>query len=129
MTFTIDTDGARLRLEVRLKPEIRAAAEKRPPPDHEPFDFGLLPGASDEYIITSGAFKGQRGFFTRDARARRGSRSRRTALQPDSRRPLSEPGTRKIAARSAQTLNARNASAAWSPTAPSRSHRVLLPAS
>ena len=35
------------------------------PPDHEPFDFGLLPGA-DEYILTSGAFKGQRGFFTRN---------------------------------------------------------------
>lgn len=30
----------------------------------EPFDFGLLP--ADEYIITSGALKGQRGFFTRD---------------------------------------------------------------
>jgi hypothetical protein len=36
------------------------------PPDHAPFDFGLLPGDADEYIITSGAFKGQRGFFTRD---------------------------------------------------------------
>ena len=30
----------------------------------DPFDFGLLPG--DEYIVTSGALKGQRGFFTRD---------------------------------------------------------------
>ena len=36
------------------------------PPDHAPFDFGLLPGDKEEYIITSGAFKGQRGFFTRD---------------------------------------------------------------
>jgi len=26
-----------------------------------------LPGDKDEYTITSGAFKGQRGFFTRDA--------------------------------------------------------------
>jgi len=66
MTCTIDTVAARLRLELRIKPEIRAAAEKAPPPDPEPADFGLLPGSSDEYIITDGAFKGQRGFFTRD---------------------------------------------------------------
>ena len=68
MTLTIGTDGAGLRLEVRMKPEIRAAADKELPPDHAPFDFGLLPGDADEYIITSGAFKGQRGFFTRDER-------------------------------------------------------------
>jgi CubicO group peptidase (beta-lactamase class C family) len=66
MTFTIDTVGAGLRLEVRIKPEIRAAADKEPPPDPSPCDFGLLPENRDEYIITSGAFKGQRGFFTRD---------------------------------------------------------------
>jgi CubicO group peptidase (beta-lactamase class C family) len=67
MTLTIDTVGAGLRLEVLLKPEIRARADKAPPPDHAPFDLGLLPGDRDEYIITSGAFKGQRGFFSRDS--------------------------------------------------------------
>jgi CubicO group peptidase (beta-lactamase class C family) len=66
MTLTIDTVGAGLRLEVLMKPEIRAAATQAPPPDYPPFDFGLLPGAKDEYIITSGALQGQRGFFTRD---------------------------------------------------------------
>jgi CubicO group peptidase (beta-lactamase class C family) len=66
MTFTIDTVGARLRLELRIKPEIRAAAEKEPPLDPSPCDFGLLPGDKDEHIITSGEFKGHRGFFTRD---------------------------------------------------------------
>jgi len=64
MTFTITTDGTRLSLEVLLKPEIRAASEVEIPADYDPFDFGLLPG--DEYIVTSGALKGQRGFFTRD---------------------------------------------------------------
>ncbi len=68
MTFTIDTVGDRLRLALRIKPEIRAAAEKAPPPDPAPCEFGLLPSNKDEYIITSGAFKGQRGFFTRDTR-------------------------------------------------------------
>jgi CubicO group peptidase (beta-lactamase class C family) len=66
MTLTIDSDGTGLRLEVLIKPEIRAAADTEVPPDHAPFDFGLLPGDGDEYIITGGAFQGQRGFFTRD---------------------------------------------------------------
>jgi CubicO group peptidase (beta-lactamase class C family) len=66
MTFAVDTVGDRLRLALRIKPEIRAAAEKAPPPDPEPTEFGLLPGNRDEYIITSGEFKGYRGFFTRD---------------------------------------------------------------
>jgi CubicO group peptidase (beta-lactamase class C family) len=66
MTLTIGTDGAGLRLEVRMKPQIRAAADRELPPDHAPFACGLLPGDADAYIITSGAFKGQRGFFSRD---------------------------------------------------------------
>ncbi|HEX8133960.1 MAG TPA: serine hydrolase domain-containing protein, partial [Actinomycetes bacterium] len=53
MTATVATDGARLRLEVRIKPEIRAAADKELPPDIEPSDLGLLPGDGDEYVITS----------------------------------------------------------------------------
>jgi CubicO group peptidase (beta-lactamase class C family) len=64
MTLTITTDGTRLSLEVLLKPEIRAASEVEIPADYDPFDIGLLPGG--EYIVTSGALKGQRGFFTRD---------------------------------------------------------------
>jgi CubicO group peptidase (beta-lactamase class C family) len=67
MRLAIDTVGARLRLEVRIKPEIRAMANRELPQDHAPFDFGLLPGGKDEYIVTDGALKGHRGFFTRDA--------------------------------------------------------------
>ncbi|MBF6438254.1 serine hydrolase domain-containing protein [Nocardia cyriacigeorgica] len=65
MTFDITTDGAGLTLEVLIKPELRAASEEEMPADHEPFPFGLLPG--DEYIVTAGAFEGQRGYFSRDA--------------------------------------------------------------
>ncbi|HEX3310265.1 MAG TPA: hypothetical protein VHS32_28760, partial [Streptosporangiaceae bacterium] len=73
MTFTVGIDGAdpgkgqrmALRMEVRIKPEIRAAANKEPPPDPAPFEVGLLP--QDEYIVTGGEYAGQRGFFTRDA--------------------------------------------------------------
>jgi CubicO group peptidase (beta-lactamase class C family) len=67
-TLTIRTSGATLTLEVGIKPEIRAAADKELPPDYPPADLGLLPGDADEYVITSGGLKGLRGFFTRDER-------------------------------------------------------------
>jgi CubicO group peptidase (beta-lactamase class C family) len=66
MTLTIGTDGAGLRLEVGIKPDIRAAADTEMPPDYPPAAIGLLRGEGDEYIVTEGGLKGQRGFFTRD---------------------------------------------------------------
>ncbi|NKE61361.1 beta-lactamase family protein [Lentzea sp. PSKA42] len=65
MVMTIDDTGEGLVLEVLLRPEIRESAEMELPADHAPFPMGLLP--RDEYVITDGAFTGQRGFFTRDA--------------------------------------------------------------
>ena len=67
MTLIIDTDGAALTVECRIKPEIRAAAEAELPPDLPPAGLGLLPGSGDEYIVTDGGLTGQRGFLTRDA--------------------------------------------------------------
>jgi hypothetical protein len=64
MTITVATDGEGLTLAARIKPEIRAASDTELPPDYEPAGLGLLPG--DEYIVTSGGLKGQRGFFSRD---------------------------------------------------------------
>lgn len=66
LTLTIGTDGARLTLAVDIKPEIRAAADKELPPGYPPAEIGLLPGDADEYILTGGGMRGQRGFFTRD---------------------------------------------------------------
>jgi CubicO group peptidase (beta-lactamase class C family) len=68
MDLTIRTDGVGLTLEVGIKPRIRSASEKQMPPDYPPASIGLLPGGRDEYIITAGGLKGQRGFFTRDDR-------------------------------------------------------------
>jgi len=67
MTLAVDTSGTSVRMDVRIKPAIRAAADKELPPDHAPFPVGFLAGDGDEYIVGAGAFKGQRGFFTRDA--------------------------------------------------------------
>jgi CubicO group peptidase (beta-lactamase class C family) len=66
MNLDVVTDGHRLTLEVGIKPEIRQASEAEMPPDHAPAAMGFLPGDGEEYIITEGGLKGQRGFFTRD---------------------------------------------------------------
>ncbi len=66
MTLTIAAGDAGLTLAVGIKPEIRAASDTELPPDYAPAAIGLLPGDGDEYILTEGGMKGQRGFFTRD---------------------------------------------------------------
>ena len=65
MTFTVRDDGPSLSLEVLIRPEIRAGSEVELPTDYPSFPFGMLPGGGDEYIVTDGAMKGRRRFFTR----------------------------------------------------------------
>jgi hypothetical protein len=53
----------------RTEPSKPVRTQEPPRPGRAGFgvaDFGLLPGDADEYIITGGAFQGQRGFFSRD---------------------------------------------------------------
>ncbi|WP_433176242.1 serine hydrolase domain-containing protein [Actinoallomurus sp. CA-150999] len=66
MNLDIATDGIALTLAVGIKPEIRAASEGDMPEDYPAATIGFLPGDGDEYIVTEGGLKGQRGFFTRD---------------------------------------------------------------
>ncbi len=65
MTLDVEAADEELRMVVRVAPQARAAYSDAPP-DPAPAPFGLLPGDRDEYLITDGEFKGQRGFFTRD---------------------------------------------------------------
>ncbi|MFI2207928.1 serine hydrolase domain-containing protein [Streptomyces sp. NPDC020192] len=67
MNLGIATDGIRLTLAVGIKPEIRQASDEEMPPDYPAADIGFLPGEGDEYIVTEGGLKGQRGYFSRDA--------------------------------------------------------------
>ncbi|MGA5896611.1 hypothetical protein [Streptomyces venetus] len=60
----VATDGTRLTLAVRIKPEIRAASTEQMPPDYPAAAIGFLPG-DDEYIVTEGGLAGQRGCFSR----------------------------------------------------------------
>jgi len=66
MNLDIATDGSGLTLAVGIKPEIRAASDREMPQDYPPSAMGFLPGDGDEYVITEGGLKGQRGYFTRD---------------------------------------------------------------
>ncbi|MGW6985299.1 serine hydrolase domain-containing protein [Streptomyces sp. NPDC054932] len=67
MNLDVADDGDRLTLAVGIKPEIRAAADADMPADHPPAAIGFLSGTGDEYVITEGGLKGQRGLFNRDA--------------------------------------------------------------
>ncbi|MEV4110278.1 hypothetical protein [Nonomuraea sp. NPDC049695] len=66
MNLDIATDGQQLTLGVGIKPEIRQASDADMPPDYPPAAIGFLPGDGEEYIVTEGGLKGQRGYFTRD---------------------------------------------------------------
>jgi CubicO group peptidase (beta-lactamase class C family) len=66
MHLDIAADGVRLTLAVEIKPEIRAAAGVEVPPDLPPAEWGFLAAVGDEYIVTEGGLKGQRGYFGRD---------------------------------------------------------------
>ncbi|MEV6111829.1 serine hydrolase domain-containing protein [Streptomyces sp. NPDC052109] len=65
MNLDIADDGGRLTLAVGIKPEIRAASDAEMPPDCPAAQIGFLPGEADEYIVTEGGLKGQKGFFSR----------------------------------------------------------------
>ncbi|MGW3123500.1 serine hydrolase domain-containing protein [Streptomyces sp. NPDC001107] len=67
INFDIATDGTRLTLAVGIKPEIREASDEEMPADYPAAAIGFLPGDGDEYIVTEGGLKGQRGYFSRDA--------------------------------------------------------------
>ncbi|MBS2534617.1 beta-lactamase family protein [Catenulispora sp. NF23] len=66
MNLDVLDDGERLALAVGIKPEIRAASETDMPQDYPAAAMGFLGQDGDDYIITEGGLKGQRGFFTRD---------------------------------------------------------------
>jgi CubicO group peptidase (beta-lactamase class C family) len=63
---TIASNGKQLTIAAGIKPEVRTASEKELPADYPPATMALLPGDKDEYIVTAGGMKGQRGFFARD---------------------------------------------------------------
>ncbi|MEV6291866.1 serine hydrolase domain-containing protein [Streptomyces sp. NPDC051896] len=65
MNLDIALEAGRLTLAVGIKPEIRAASDVEMPPDYPAAGIGFLPGDGDEYIVTEGGLKGQKGFFSR----------------------------------------------------------------
>ncbi|GAP50265.1 serine hydrolase domain-containing protein [Streptomyces azureus] len=66
MSLDIAADGTRLTLAVDIKPEIREASDEEMPPGYPAAAIGFLTRDGDEYIVTEGGLKGQRGYFSRD---------------------------------------------------------------
>jgi CubicO group peptidase (beta-lactamase class C family) len=66
MNLDVADDGEHLTLAVGIKPEIRAASDTDMPQDYPAAAMGFLAEEGDDYIITDGGLKGQRGLFTRD---------------------------------------------------------------
>ncbi|MFI7019974.1 serine hydrolase domain-containing protein [Streptomyces sp. NPDC050164] len=66
MSLDIAADGTRLTLAVDIKPEIREASDEEMPPGYPAAAIGFLTRDGDEYIVTEGGLKGQRGHFSRD---------------------------------------------------------------
>ncbi|MER6089715.1 serine hydrolase domain-containing protein [Streptomyces bluensis] len=70
MCLDFATDGTRVTLAVDIKPEVREASDEEMPPGYPAAAIGFLPGDGDgdgdEYIVTEGGLKGQRGYFSRD---------------------------------------------------------------
>ncbi|GAA0899033.1 MULTISPECIES: serine hydrolase domain-containing protein [Streptomyces violaceusniger group] len=66
MNLHIATEGTRLTLAVGIKPEIRDASDENMPPDYPAAAIGFLSGDGDEYTVTEGGLRGQRGYFSRD---------------------------------------------------------------
>ncbi|MBF6133626.1 beta-lactamase family protein [Nocardia otitidiscaviarum] len=65
MRLTLTAEGTAVTIGCAIKPDVRAATDTEMPPDLPPAILGLLPGGADEYIVTEGGLRGQRGFFTR----------------------------------------------------------------
>lgn len=67
MVITVRDEDAAITLECQIRPEIRVAAAKAPPPDLPPAGLSLLSGDDLAFVITSGGLKGQKCCFNRDA--------------------------------------------------------------
>jgi len=69
--FTTSSDhSGRLVGQITVKPEVlaqlREAGTEVPEEEQPPLIIGMLEGDGDRYIITEGAAKGMKGYFTRD---------------------------------------------------------------
>lgn len=69
MSVTITPNLPNLVVRMSIKPEVLAELGEVND-NEEPVLIGLLAGESDQYVVTEGAMKGMRGYFTRDGAGR-----------------------------------------------------------
>lgn len=69
LSAAITAGDGRLSVKIDIKPEVLAETGELDQFD-APIPLGLIAGEDDRYVVTAGAMRGLRGFFTRDADGR-----------------------------------------------------------
>ena len=69
LSVTITPSLPNLVVRTSIKPEVLAELGEMAE-DNEPFVLGLVTDGPDQYVVTEGAMKGMRGYFTRDGSGR-----------------------------------------------------------
>jgi CubicO group peptidase (beta-lactamase class C family) len=69
LSVTIAPSLPNLEVRTSMKPEVLAELGEVNQ-DHEPLLLGLVTDGPDQYVVTEGAMKGMRGYFTRDGSGR-----------------------------------------------------------
>ena len=69
LSVTITPSLPNLVVRTSIKPEVLAELGEVAD-DNEPMVLGLVTGGPDQYVVTEGAMKGMRGYFTRDGSGR-----------------------------------------------------------
>jgi CubicO group peptidase (beta-lactamase class C family) len=72
-TVEIAVEDTRLVAHIQMKPEARAALREEgddSPDEQPPVPLALLAGPGDQYVVSDGAAKGMRGYFSRAADGR-----------------------------------------------------------
>jgi CubicO group peptidase (beta-lactamase class C family) len=63
---TVAIQANRMTIAAGIKPDVRSASDRELPADYPPANMGFISDGKDDFVVTSGGLKGQRGFFARD---------------------------------------------------------------
>jgi hypothetical protein len=63
---TVAISANHMTIAAGIKPDIRSASGRELPADYPPATMGFISDSKDDFVVTSGGLKGQRGVFARD---------------------------------------------------------------
>jgi CubicO group peptidase (beta-lactamase class C family) len=63
---TVAIHARHMTISAGIKPDVRAASERELPADYPAANMGFISDGQDDFVVTAGGMKGQRGLFARD---------------------------------------------------------------